>query len=58
MILLPASNTGEVSIMDINTFFKQIILTVTLLTGFGQLQAEEAELCEPFKDGVVNESML
>jgi polyisoprenoid-binding protein YceI len=47
--------------MDINTFFKQIILTVTLLTGFGQLQAEEAEeveLCEPFKDGVVNESML
>ena len=61
MILLPASNTGEVSIMDINTFFKQIILTVTLLTGLGQLQAEEAEkgeLCEPFKDGVVNESML
>jgi polyisoprenoid-binding protein YceI len=47
--------------MDINTFFKHIILTVTLLTGLGLAQAEEAEeieLCEPFKDGVVNESLL
>jgi polyisoprenoid-binding protein YceI len=47
--------------MDINTFFKQIILTITLLSGLGLAQAEEAEeveLCEPFKDGVVNESLL
>ena len=44
--------------MDMNTYFKQIILTVTLLTGFGVVQAEETELCEPFTDGVVNESLL
>jgi polyisoprenoid-binding protein YceI len=44
--------------MDMNTFFKQIILTVTLLSGLGLAQAEEAELCEPFKDGVVDESLL
>ena len=47
--------------MDINTFFKQIILTLTLLSGLGLAQAEEAEevdVCEPFQDGVVNESLL
>lgn len=47
--------------MDMNTFFKQIILAVTLLTGLGLVQAEEAEegeLCEPFTDGVVDESLL
>jgi polyisoprenoid-binding protein YceI len=44
--------------MDMNTYFKQITLTVTLLTGFGVVQAEETELCEPFTDGVVNESLL
>ena len=44
--------------MDIHTFFKQIILTVTLLTGIGLAQAEEVELCEPFTDGLVDESLL
>lgn len=44
--------------MNMSKFFKQIVLTVVLLTNLGLAQAEEAEVCKPFKDGVVNESLL
>lgn len=38
--------------------FKRIVLTVTLLTGIGLAQAEESDVCSPFKDGRVDESLL
>ena len=44
--------------MNMSQFFKRIVLTVTLLSGLGLAQAEEAEVCEPFKDGIVDESLL
>ena len=44
--------------MTVNKAFKYIVLTVSLLTGAGLVLAEEDELCAPFKDGVVNESLL
>ena len=48
----------EVWIMAVNKAFKYIVLTVSLLTGAGLVLAEEDELCAPFMDGVVNESLL
>ena len=44
--------------MNISNLFKRIVLTVTLLTGAVLVQAEESDLCSPFKDGVVDETLL
>jgi polyisoprenoid-binding protein YceI len=44
--------------MNMNNFFKRIGLTVILLAGVGLAQAEEPEVCSPFRDGMVDESLL
>ena len=44
--------------MNMRKLFKQIVVTLTLLTSTGLAQAEEAEVCSPFMDGVVNHSSL
>jgi polyisoprenoid-binding protein YceI len=38
--------------------FKRIVLALTLLTSAGLTQAEETEVCSPFKDGMVDNSSL
>jgi len=44
--------------MDMAKVFKQIVLTAMLVTGIGLAQAEEGEVCAPFRDGMVDESLL
>ena len=44
--------------MNMNRFFKQIGLTAMLVAGAGLALAEEPEVCSPFKDGVVDESLM
>ncbi len=44
--------------MNMRKLFKQIALALTLLTSAGLAQAEEAEVCSPFKDGMVDNSSL
>jgi len=41
-----------------DNFFRQLVLTVALLTGSSLLLAEGADICSPFKDGKVDESLL
>lgn len=44
--------------MSMSKFFTRMILTATLLTGTGLVLAEENDLCSPFRDGKVDESLL
>ena len=44
--------------MDMTKVFKQIVLAAMLVTSAGMAPAEEAELCSPFRDGMVDESLL
>jgi len=44
--------------MNMRKFFKRIVLTLTLLTSAGLAQAEEAEVCAPFREGTVDDSSL
>ena len=44
--------------MNMTRFFKQIVLTVMLVTGVGLALAEEGEVCSPFRDGMVDESLI
>jgi polyisoprenoid-binding protein YceI len=44
--------------MNMRKLFQQIVLTLALPTAAGLVQAEEAELCAPFRDGMVDNSSL
>jgi len=44
--------------MNISTFFRRMALTATLLSGTGLVLAGDSDLCSPFKDGRVDESLL
>lgn len=44
--------------MNIFKLFKHIALTVVLLTGASLAPAEEIDICSPFMDGKVDESLL
>jgi polyisoprenoid-binding protein YceI len=44
--------------MNMNNFFKRIGLTAMLVTGAGLALAEEGEVCSPFRDGMVDESLI
>jgi polyisoprenoid-binding protein YceI len=48
----------EDRLMKIHIFFRHIALTVALLAGASLVLAEEADICSPFKDGKVDESLL
>jgi len=44
--------------MDITKLLKRFGLAISLLTSVSLLQAEESDICSPFKDGKVDESLL
>jgi polyisoprenoid-binding protein YceI len=44
--------------MNMNNFFKRIGLAAMLMAGTGLALAEEGEICSPFRDGVVDESLI
>lgn len=44
--------------MNMRKLFERIALTVTLLAGASLAQTEETDLCSPFMDGKVDESLL
>ena len=44
--------------MSMSKLFKRFALAVTLLTGTGLAPAEETDVCSPFRDGKVDESVL
>ena len=44
--------------MDMTKLIKRIALAVSLLTGASLASAEEADVCSPFRDGKVDESLL
>lgn len=44
--------------MDMTKLIKRIALAVSLLTGASLVSAEEADVCSPFRDGKVDESLL
>lgn len=44
--------------MDMSKFLNSFVLAAVLLASAVFVQAEDTDLCSPFKDGVVNESLL